>query len=184
MLPLINKFQIYSCKKKTLVFCAITTIFFFHSHNNDLIQSHFFRGPTVIQTVQHLGASVELASQFCTVDMLILFITECDDGKDPDGILLMPSYKETRFLTVILIRPQARPAWCKNRLLQFYFNSYSAYSVQQEGLAEKLNIIQQWSAFSNSHSLYCLLTVKAYESTTFCRPGNDPQQFQRWIRRL
>jgi len=45
---------------------------------------HFIREPTVTRIVQRLGASVQLASLFCTVDVLKMSTTE-SDARDPDA---------------------------------------------------------------------------------------------------
>lgn len=96
---------------------------------------HFNREPIVTRIVQRLGASVQLASLFCTVDVLKLSTTE-SDAKDPDGTLLMPSYRATRFLSKILIRTKARPTRCKNRPFQYYLELLISDQLQRGVLAE------------------------------------------------
>jgi len=99
---------------------------------------HFIRGTTVTRIVQRLGASVQLASLFCTVDVLKLSTTE-SDGKDPDGTPLMPSYRATRFLSNTLIRTKARPTRCKNRPFKYYLELLPSDHLQRGVLAEELS---------------------------------------------
>ena len=100
---------------------------------------HFIRQPTVTRIVQRLGASVQLASLFCTIDVLKLSNTESDNGKDPDGTLLMPSYRAARFLSKILIRTKARPTRCKNRPFQFHLELLLSDHLQRGVLAEEFS---------------------------------------------
>jgi len=79
-----------------------------------------FTSPTVCHRVPSgFNWALQLASLFCTVDVLKLSTTE-SDAKNPDGTLLTPSYRANRFLSKILIRAKARPTRCKNRPSQYY----------------------------------------------------------------